>query len=166
MKITLLLSVALISILTGVQEQPQSKPVASKASHKLQDLAWLEGTWLGKAGKKSVETCYSSPSGGMIVAATKEFAGDKLVMFDFEYITLKKGVITMTPFPFGKKSVDFPLKSLDKKAQKATFENAKHDFPTRFVYHLDARGTLKIRIENDKFGEVYVLKKKAAKSGR
>ena len=63
-----------------------------------------------------------------------------------------KGTVTLTPWPFGKKSVSFPLKRYDAATRTAVFENLAHDFPQTFAYRLAAANRLQIRLTGEMRG--------------
>lgn len=110
-------------------------PVADDPTEQLKALSFLEGHWKGRSGRNTAEATYTGPAGGMVLAATKEISpAGRAVFFDWERMHVRDGKVVLTPHPFGKKSKDFPLKSLDAKGKKAVFENLEHDFPKRFTY--------------------------------
>ena len=119
----------------------------------VEDLAWLAGGWKGKVGENDYETVYTPATGGVILGASKELKDGRVVVFDFERIAAVKGKVTLTPWPFGKKSVSFPLASYDAKARTAVFENLEHDFPQTFAYRLTARDRLQIRLTGTMRGQ-------------
>ncbi len=122
---------------------------APKAKAGIAQLDWLEGTWEGTDGKSRWEAIYSSPSGGAILSASKELRGERLVMIEFEHFYEKNGVVHLTPYPFGKKSVEFPMVDFDPETKQAVFENVEHDFPRLFVYTRTDADTLTIHLEGD-----------------
>ena len=115
-------------------------------TQQLQALAYLEGTWRGPVGPGTWEARYTSPSGGEILSTNKEIRSDRVVSFEFERFRLQDGKVLMTPWVKGKQSVDFTLTSLDEDAMQATFENPKHDFPQRIIYHRSAKTVLEIHV--------------------
>ena len=66
---------------------------------------------------------------------------------DFEHFYEREGTLRMTPFPSGKKSVEFTLATLDVPAKRVVFENLAHDFPSRFIYQRVDEQRLRIVIE-------------------
>ena len=110
-------------------------------------LGWLEGAWRTEGGESTWETTYTSAEGGEILSATKEIAHGKVVTYDWERFFEKDGKVVMTPFPRGKKSLEFPLEKYDAAAKRATFVNAANDFPSTFVYERPADGRLRITLE-------------------
>ncbi len=148
--------VGTLALLSGLVlgQLPLSRSEAAEAPPaKLTDLSWLTGHWSGGDGSSRWEAVYSSPSAGTLVGASKEMRGDKTLTTDFEVFRQDEDTITMTPFPFGKRSKDFPLVELDPEAKLAVFENPAHDFPRRFTYRLGPEGQLQIALEGEPNGQ-------------
>jgi len=136
---------------------PTSPPRAAAAAEaEIEDLGFLEGRWVGGDGHSEWETVYTSPHGGEVLSASKEVRGDRVVTHDFERFHVSAGKLTMTPFPGGRQSHDFPLVELTS-GRKAVFENPENDFPSRFTYHRVDDGHLRIRLEGDTGGEPLVV---------
>ena len=114
-------------------------------------LAFLTGSWRGSSSSgAAAEELISTPEGGVIVSAGREFQGGKCIFFDLVAFIEKDGAVTLIPHPNGKRSADtFPLVALDTAAKRATFENLKHDFPKTFVYELIAPDHLRITLSGE-----------------
>jgi len=110
------------------------------------DLDFLTGAWSGTDGNGSWETVYSSSKGGQIIGASKEFRGDRVAMIDFEHFYVRENKLRMTPFPFGKRSVEFTLTRFDATSRIAVFENPDHDFPKKFIYRAGGKDALTIEL--------------------
>jgi hypothetical protein len=115
-------------------------------------LAWLEGAWRTAGTDDVWEACYTSADGGEIVSATKRIEAGKTVLFDFERFREEDGKVVLTPFPYGKASVDFPVASIDPRARVAVFSNPEHDFPQRLRYERTADDRLKVTLSGDRDG--------------
>ena len=138
------------------EDKPVAKaPVVKKG---IAALDWLAGAWKGSAGTSVWETNYSTPAGGMVVSSSKEIRDGKAVMFDYEVFVEREGKIVLTPFPFGKRSKDFPAKDFDPAKKKIVLENAAHDFPRRFTYELTKSGALHITLEGEQGGQPMKMK--------
>lgn len=119
--------------------------IASVAS-----LSFLEGSWRAKDG--SFETIYSSPRGGQILSVSKSFAkGGRVEFFEFERFEAQGDTVVLLPYPMGKRAETCPLVALE--GRKATFENAKKDFPRRLVYERTGDATLRIALEGTEDGK-------------
>ncbi len=117
------------------------------------DLGWLAGVWSGSDGSSDWEAVYSTGAGGHLVGASKELQQGRVVMTDFEHFYERDGELRMTPYPFGKASVEFTLAEYDGATRTAVFENPEHDFPRRFEYRRTGETTLEIALEGDMGGE-------------
>jgi len=98
------------------------------------ELSFLTGNWSGTDGSSVWETMYTSAEGDQIVGASKEFRGERVAMIDFEHFYVREGALRMTPYPFGKRGVEFTLTGFDAATRTAVFENPEHDFPKKFTY--------------------------------
>ena len=155
MKIRTALPLALAAAASLIALAPDEEPRTGARPSRdvtVADLAWLAGSWTGSDGQSEWESSYSSPAGGQIVAASKEMRGGETVMIDFEHFYERDGEVRMTPFPFGKKSVEFALSEYSGADQRAVFANPEHDFPKTFVYHRVDRETLKVTLDGEMNG--------------
>ncbi len=149
-KLSALLGTSLLVVAASIQDSP--KP--SVPANEMAALRWLAGEWRGKVGPADVVSWHSDPDGGMIVMATKELTGGKVSLFDFGVVTAKEGQgIAFVPYPYGKPSVPFLLTGFDPRVERASFENAQHDFPKKFLFERTAAGNLKIVLTGDEQGQ-------------
>ena len=111
-------------------------------------LTWLAGTWTSD----NFETVYTSPRGGEIVSASKFLQGERAVFFDYERFRTQGSDVILTPFPGGKKSVDFALHGFDPKKKRARFVNEAHDFPQSLTYERTGERTLRITLVGEENG--------------
>lgn len=124
-----------------------AQAAAATAAVRVEDLAWLAGSWAGEVRGASAatrfETHYSTPQGGVILSISKAFRSDgKLSWFELERFESRDGRLTVTPYPNGKASVSFTLAEYDPAAKKAVFVNAEHDYPNRITYQRAAEDRL------------------------
>ena len=129
------------------QAAPATSAAAARVSATVAHLGFLTGVWQGSDGASQWESWYSSPEGGQIVGASKELHDGHVVTIDFEHFYEREGTLRMTPFPFGKKSVEFTLATLDAAAKRVVFENPAHDVPSRFTYQRVDDQRLRIVLE-------------------
>ncbi|MHC4845591.1 MAG: DUF6265 family protein [Planctomycetota bacterium] len=120
---------------------------------RVEDLSFLAGSWTGTDGTSRWESVYSSAEGGMVVGASKEMRGDRVVMIDFEHFYERDGQMRMTPFPFGNRSMEFTLTAFSIADRRAVFENPENDFPKRFTYEATAADHLRIELVGEMGGE-------------
>ena len=159
MKNPLRLGFALAAALAFASVAPaQEKPAVAQ-------LAFLAGSWRGTSSSgTAAEELISTPEGGVMLSAGREFQGDKCVFFDLVTFTEKDGAVVLTPHPNGRRSPHaFPLVKFEAAAKRATFEHKEHDFPKTFVYELVAPDRLRITLTGDQKGqpatEVYDLQR-------
>lgn len=129
------------------------KPAATATKKGLAALDWLSGSWTGSDGEGGAwETCYTSTDGASILSSSKEMRQGRTVMFDFEVWSEKDGKVVMTPYPHGKRSVDFTAKDFDPAKRRILLENAGHDFPRTFTYEVGEDGKLRITLAGEQGG--------------
>jgi hypothetical protein len=135
------------AVVLGASALAAFSPAEPVQDAKVANLAFLAGAWTGSDGASAWESWYSSPEGGQVVGASKELHDGAVVTIDFEHFYERDGRLRMTPFPFGKKSVEFTLAGHDASAKRAIFENPEHDFPSRFTYERTDEQHLRITLE-------------------
>jgi hypothetical protein len=119
MKVFLLL---LVMPLLIVAQQEQLEP-------KLENIAWISGTWHGEAFGGQVEEIWSAPSGGSMMATFKLVVDGQVNFYEIEIIRevenslllqLKHFSADLKGWETKDETVDFPLKYITK--NKAVFE--------------------------------------------
>jgi hypothetical protein len=141
--------------------------VAARAQEKftVDQLAFLGGSWRGTSSSgAAAEEHISSPEGGVMLSAGREFEKGKCTFYDLVVFTEKEGAVLLIPHPNGRRSAQpFPLVRLEPSVKRATFENPEHDFPRTFTYELVAADHLRITLAGQKKGqpatEVYELQR-------
>jgi len=115
----------------------------SPAQAKIGQLDWLAGAWVGTMGTSqatSIEERWSPPKGGAMLATARTVSKDKMVAFEFLRIVERDGGLVYIAQPGGGPPTEFVLTKLE--AQRADFENPRHDYPQRITYELSTRGIL------------------------
>lgn len=139
---------------------------AALAPPSLTQLSFLTGLWRGTSGNGvTAEELISTPEGGVMLSAGREFKNGRCIFFDLVVFTEKDGAIALIPHPNGKRSPrTFPLVTLDGSGTttpRAVFENREHDFPQTFTYELTAPDRLRITLVGEQKGrparEIYEL---------
>jgi len=120
-------------------------------SPKVEQLAWLSGSWEGTAGKASLEEHWTEAAGGTLFGVSRTIVEGKTVAFEFLRIETRADGIFYVAQPNGRPPTDFKLAKLE--GQSAGFENLAHDFPQRILYKKNADGTLTARIEGERNGK-------------
>jgi hypothetical protein len=99
-------------------------------------LAWLSGRWVSQERGRWTEETWSSGQGGMLLGTGQSGEGEFTREWEFMRIESDgQGRIVFWGSPMGAAPVAFPLVS--KSANAVTFENPKHDYPTRIAYRRD-----------------------------
>lgn len=98
-------------------------------SPKLENIAWLSGTWYGEAFGGQTEEIWSAPSGGSMMASFKLINDGKVTFYEIEVIREIENTLILQLKHFGPdlkgwetkdETVDFPLKEITK--TKVVFE--------------------------------------------
>ncbi len=116
------------------------------------DMAWLAGDWVGtRSTGSSNEERWSPPLGGAMLATSRS-VNTSGKMFAFEYLRIveRDGGLIYVAQPGGGSPTEFVLSELS--AQRAVFDNPRHDYPKRIVYELSAEGALSATIGHLKGG--------------
>lgn len=96
---------------------------------KLENIAWISGTWHGEAFGGKTEEIWSEPSGGSMMATFKLINDDKVSFYEIEVIREIENSLVLQLKHFGPnlkgwetkdETVDFPLKEITK--NKVVFE--------------------------------------------
>lgn len=140
--------------------KPTAQPTKpATAAEQLDAMTWMAGHW----GNDWFEVMYSSPKGGVLVGASKEYDKSRAIWFELEHFAVLDGVVTVTPYPGGVKSVPFKLVGQELPLKKAVFQNPEHDFPSEISYERVSPEALRIQIAGIVKGQrrevVYDLRK-------
>ena len=153
-----IVSVFLVTLIFALSAFSQTKEVAS-----IEDLSWISGCWKkdGKTNDSFTMEHWSKPA-GMLIGFSRSVKAGKVRFFEYLRIVENKDGIFYVAKPANAKSeTRFKLTSL--KDNRAVFENPKHDFPQRIVYHLTEKDTVAVRVEAEKDGKTqgfgYPMKK-------
>jgi hypothetical protein len=119
---------------------------------KVEQLAWVTGSWIGTAGKASIEEHWTPVAGGTLFGVSRTIVGGKTVAFEFLRIEARADGIFYVAQPNGRPPTDFKLTRLE--GESVTFENPEHDFPQRISYKKNADGSLYARIEGERDGQL------------
>lgn len=147
--------VVALCALTAVTSLPPAAggalQAASAPAWKIQDLAWMAGSWQTAPGRMQSEEHWTKPAAGTMFAVSRTIAGDRTVFHEFLRIEARPDGLYYVAMPKGGKETPFKLTSLE--GQKAVFENPEHDHPQKISYWKNADGTMTARVEGDKAGK-------------
>lgn len=127
-------------------------------SPKLENIAWISGTWHGEAFGGKVEEIWSEPSGGSMMATFKLLVEGQIGFYEIEVIReinnslllqLKHFKANLKGWETKDETVDFPLKYITK--DKVVFEGMT------FQRISDTQMTVFVDVKNDA-GEIEELK--------
>ncbi len=118
------LAIALL-LLTGA-------PVLTGETAKVEDLAWMAGSWSQEASGKVVRETWLPPVQGAMAGVTQTHRPGKPASTEFSTITTASSGVTFTAYVAGQPPTKFVLKP--GAPGEAVFENLDHDFPQRVIY--------------------------------
>ena len=110
-------------------QSEKTTPNNGALSPKLENIAWISGTWHGEAFGGTTEEIWSKPSGGSMMASFKLINNGKVTFYEIEIIREVENSLLLQLKHFGadlkgwetkNETVDFPLKELTE--TKVVFE--------------------------------------------
>jgi hypothetical protein len=117
---------------------------------RIEQLAFLAGSWAGPEGSAAVEEHWLVPKGGLMLGLGRTVKDGKAVDFEFMRIEQRGDTVVYLASPGGKPATPFPLAAID--ATSVVFESAL-EFPRRVSYRKNPDGTLTARIEGTRNGK-------------
>ena len=117
---------------------------------RIEELAFLAGSWGGLDGGAAVEERWLAPKGGLMLGLGRTVRDGKAVDFEFMRIEQQGETLVYLASPGGKAATPFLLAAIG--ATSAVFESAL-EFPRRVSYRKNADGTLTARIEGTRNGK-------------
>ena len=132
-------------------EKPDAKVNSDEkaTARKLDDLAWLVGSWLEKKPGVETEEHWIAPNGDVMLGVNRTVRESGKTSFEFLRIARTPTGISYFASPGGRPATEFKLVETvqTESHKKVTFANPEHDFPQRIIYWLDDDGSLRARIE-------------------
>ncbi len=123
MKYLISFTLAILTVTSFYAQTPEA------LEPKLENIAWIAGTWKGEAFGGIIEEIWSEPSGGSMMATFKLINDDKVSFYEIEIIREIENTLILQLKHFDgelkgwetkDETVDFPLKYLT--TTKAVFE--------------------------------------------
>jgi hypothetical protein len=145
---SLCLSLSFLLAAASAEAQAPSSPPAVPG--RIEQLAFMAGSWSTPAGDFEIEELWMAPKGGVMLGLGRTTKLGKAVEFEFMRIEQQGATLVYLASPNGKPATPFPLAALD--AASASFESAL-DFPHRITYRRNADGTLSARLEGVRDGK-------------
>jgi hypothetical protein len=115
------------------------------------DLAWLSGCWELTRNTRHIVEHWTAPEGGTLIGMSRTVAAGKTTEYEFLMIQEGAAGLEYVAKPSGQAGATFTSTRVS--ADEVVFENPKHDFPTRIIYHRDANGGLLAAIEGPSNGK-------------
>ena len=119
-------------------------------SGRLEQLAFMAGSWGAPSGGADVEEVWLAPRGGLMLGLGRTVKDGKAVDFEFMRVEQRGESLVYLAMPRGAPATPFPLASLD--PTSAVFES-NLEFPRRVSYRKNPDGTLTARIEGTRNGQ-------------
>ncbi|MBK9061916.1 MAG: hypothetical protein IPL89_01750 [Acidobacteria bacterium] len=132
---------AVVNALPAAAEGPAAR---------LEQLAFMAGSWSAPSGGAEVEEVWLAPKGGLMLGLGRTVKDGKAIEFEFLRIEQQGETLVYLASPGGKPATPFPLAAID--ATSAAFESAL-EFPRRISYRKNPDGTLTARIEGTRGGK-------------
>jgi hypothetical protein len=134
----------LLILATWTSALPQPKATIDQAG-------WIAGCWSRQAGERATEEYWMKPAGGTMFGVSRTISKGQTSEYEYLRIVEQNGTLAYIALPSGQKEATFTLAAI--KPGEMTFENPKHDFPTRVIYQRQPDGSLKARIEGTMNGQ-------------
>ncbi len=140
--------------------KPITERTLSVANARLQDLAWMEGTWQAFRGTGAIEERWSAPLGDSMVGTFRWLRAEKVWMYELMAISKDNGRLYLWLKHFSRKfasweekdeALSFAITHIE--PNKVVFKNSKYEDPQRVTYYRPVPETLIIRLEGTKDGE-------------
>ncbi|HVR30518.1 MAG TPA: DUF6265 family protein [Thermoanaerobaculia bacterium] len=104
---------------------------AQETRYRIDDLAWMAGSWATVENGKRSEEHWTGPAGGVMLGVHRDVRG-ATAAFEFLRIEETAGAVTYLASPQGRPPTPFAL--IEIAEQRAVFANPQHDFPQRILY--------------------------------
>lgn len=130
----------------ALYRHPEDIEMPARAEATIGDMAWLAGAWVGTRGTRgtggaiSIEERWGPPLGGAMLGVSRTVSRERMRAFEYLRVVEREGGLVYIAQPNGGKATEFTLTEIG--ADRAVFENPRHDFPQRIVYELSPEGRL------------------------
>ncbi len=125
----------------GLYRHAEDIEMPAPAEASIGDVAWLARAWVGtRSSGSSIEERWSPPLGGAMLGVSRTVARGRMSAFEYLRIVERDGGLVYVAQPGGGAETEFVLTELA--ADRAVFDNPRHDYPKRIVYELSADGGL------------------------
>ena len=121
-------------------------------STSIKKVDWIVGCWKSTNSKYDAREHWMPPAGKMMVGVNHTVSNGKTIVYEYLRIEEKDGNLVYIAIPSGQKETTFYQDEITDK--KMVFVNPKHDFPQRITYYLLNDGSIHVRVEAEKDGEL------------
>lgn len=119
--------------------------------HDISSLGWIAGCWEMNHKGRVVSEQWMQPSGGTMMGMSRSVKEGRTYEYEFtRLVEMGDGSIHYIALPSGQEGASFTLVHVEE--GRAVFENLKHDFPQRIIYHRISSDSLVARIEGVRAG--------------
>jgi hypothetical protein len=122
-------------------------PPPPAAPQMLEKLSWMEGCWQQMGAEAGTVEQWMAPAAGLMLGMGRSVAEGRIRSYEQMRIEIINGRAVFTAKPSGQPEASFYAVELNDRS--VTFENLKHDFPTRVIYNHLPDGSIRARIEGD-----------------
>ena len=142
-----LVSLTILTIIVVLSLSP-----SVSVTETLDELSWMAGYWQGLESDITMEECWLSPRGDLMVGMHRDTFTSGRVFFEYLRIEATEDGIVYYASPRGRNITPFAMVSNED--QRVVFENPEHDYPQRIIYELQSDGALRATIEGMEDGEL------------
>jgi len=135
----------LIALTAGGCLSKPVKPLNHSMDSSLSQFAFVIGTWSETKGGITTSEHWIAPGGKMLLGVGTTVKSGETLFFEYLRVESREDGIFYIPQPKGNPPTEFRM--VECVDDRVTFENPRHDFPTRIIYQKINATTLKARIE-------------------
>jgi hypothetical protein len=162
MKAGAILAVVALTATVVVFAKPSAKPRVAHpddATFKVEQLAYMTGSWDTTRGNSHLEEHWMAPAGGCMMGMMRQTTDGKTGIREYEIIEETPEGILMTFKHVGPKMVDIAGRSLTRKLvsiknDEAIFESLGPEPKQKIVYKKEADGSMNVLVEIDQNGKL------------
>jgi len=99
---------------------------------RIEQIAWLEGSWTGSAFGGTIDEVFGSPAGGSLLGTSRVVADDKLIHREFIVLAERDGTMVYEVHLPNREPHVFKLAQLE--ATCVVWEDASNTWPKRISY--------------------------------
>lgn len=130
---------------TAAKPGPAEAPSAlSRSPARVDELAWLAGTWRAPLRGGIVEESWTAPAGGTMLGTGRVTDGGATRSWEFQRIEQRGALVVLVAQPQGGPATEFVL--TEAAPGRAVFSNPSHDFPQHIAYRRAPGAVLEVAV--------------------